>query len=115
MKIGPVDSGERPQRPDNEERRKIDVNPNEARPPDPTDKVEISREARSLSENTSAGPDETGEAASADDSGTTEDIHDLENRPEKIEQARERIKSGYYDSPEVKEEIARRITDDFAG
>ena len=95
MKIGPVDSGERPPRPDNEERRNIDVNPKETRRSDPADRVEISQEARSLSEKTSRPSDESGEVAATNDSRAIDEIPDYENRPEKIEQARDRIESGY--------------------
>jgi len=88
MKIGPADNGDMPQKPDNEGRCRVDANPDEI---------------------------EKADENAADDPETREEITGFENRPEKIKQARERIESGYYDSPEVKNEIARRLTDDFAG
>ena len=112
MKIGPLDSGERPHRPE-EERRRVDVDSDAQRRMNQTDRIEISSEARSLSEMTS--PDEIGEAPPADRIEISNEIRDLENRLDKIEEANERIESGYYESVEVKEEIARRITDDFLG
>ena len=40
---------------------------------------------------------------------------DSREKAEKLEQTRERIEAGYYDRPEVKAQIAKRIADDFLG
>lgn len=114
MKIGPVDSGDRSHRPD-EEKRKADVNPDAQRQMNQTDKVEISGAARSLSEKELAASEETGRGGASELASVRTEAADLEDRQNKIEQARNRIESGYYESSEVKEEIARRITDDFVG
>ena len=115
MKIGPVDSGDRPIRPEDEERRRNDVNSDQQRMMNQTDKVEISSIARSLAEQTSPVSEEIHGASAVGRIEDINDIHDLENRRDKIELARQRIASGYYESAEAIEEIARRITDDFAG
>lgn len=103
MRIGPVDNGERPIRPE-EDNRRIDMNPDMRRRMEDTDRVEISPVARELSERA---------AASAEKADLAEESDGMRLRREKIEQARQRAESGYYDSPAVKEEVARRITDDF--
>jgi anti-sigma28 factor (negative regulator of flagellin synthesis) len=102
MKIGPVDSGNRPHRPEDGKKQRPDVEQNAQQEMNRTDKVEISSSARTLSETESAA---------------TEEISDAENqnRPERIEELRKKIESGHYDSDKVKKEIARRITDDFVG
>jgi anti-sigma28 factor (negative regulator of flagellin synthesis) len=115
MKIGPVDSGDRPHRPDDREIRKPDPNQSEPRSANQTDKVEISSTARSLSKQKSQPPEESGETPAAERSEDADEAPEMENRADKIEQARQRIESGHYDSASVKEEIARRITDDFVG
>jgi hypothetical protein len=115
MKIGPVDSGDRPSRPEDEEKRRSDVNSDQQRQMNQTDKVEISSIARTLSEKTSPISDEIDGTSAADQTEDINDIRDLENRRDKIELARQRIESGYYESAEVKEDLARRITDDFIG
>jgi anti-sigma28 factor (negative regulator of flagellin synthesis) len=115
MKIGPVNNGDRPHRPDDRDLKKPDPNQSGPRPANQTDKVEISSTARSLSRQKSQPPDESGETPAAERSEDADEASDVENRADKIEQARQRIESGYYDSASVKEEIARRITDDFAG
>jgi hypothetical protein len=104
MKIGPVDSGERPIRPDEDENRRVELNSDTRRRTDDTDRVEISPVARELSEQA---------AASAEETNRTEEVGDSRLRREKIEQARQRAETGYYDSPAVRGEVARRITDDF--
>jgi len=104
MKIGPVDSGERPMRPDEEEDRRLELNSEIRRRTDDTDRVEISPVARELSEQA---------AASVEETRRMEEPGDIRLRREKIEQARQRAETGYYDSPAVRGEVARRITDDF--
>lgn len=103
MRIGPVDNGERPIRPE-EDGRRPDVNPDMQRRMEDIDRVEISPVAREMSEQA---------AASAEENNPAEDNNEVRLRREKIEQARQRAESGYYDSRAVKEEVARRITDDF--
>ncbi len=115
MKIGPLDSGDRPQRPDEDERRKADVNRDARQQMNQTDKIEISEVARSLSEKVSPKSEETNEVSSVDSAEVSNEAVEFENRQEMIDQARQRIESGYYNSPEVRSEIARRIADDFAG
>lgn len=115
MKIGPVDSGDRPLRPEEDERRRADVNRDARQQMNRTDKIEISEVARSLAEKTSSKPEETNEVSAADRAEISNEAIDFENRQDRIERARQRIESGYYNSPEVRNEIARRITDDFAG
>lgn len=115
MKIGPADSGGRPQGLDDKERRKNDVTPRETPGTDSADNAERSQEARLPEEKTLQDTGDTDNVAPTDEFGGADEAAEIENRADKIEQARQRMESGYYNSPEVKEEIARRITDDFAG
>ena len=75
MKIGPVDSGERPIRPDEEESRRVELNPDTRRRTDDTDRVEISPVARELSEQA---------AASASETNRTDEIDEARLRRRKI-------------------------------
>lgn len=123
MKIGPVDHGGRPVRPEDEHRREEQTCSADQRDTRPKDSVEISPAGQSLlEESRSPGVTETqampepGPAELADLlSAYVDDPKGSEIRQDKVDQARERAKSGYYDKPEVKEEIARRMTDDFLG
>lgn len=114
MKIGPVDSGDRPIRPEDEERRRNDVSSDRQQRMNQTDKVEISSVARSLAEQASPIAEEPQGVSAPGRIEDIYDMHDLENRRDKIELARQRIASGHYASDKVKEDIARRITDDFS-
>ena len=113
MKIGPVDNSERPDGPPEDNRRPKPVQPETQQKPRDTDSVEISESARSMSEQ--AASERTNDTTSADHTESSREISEMDERADKIEQARQRIESGYYDRPEVKADIARRIADDFAG
>ena len=102
MKIGPVDSGDRPHRPEDVKKQRADAEQDAQQKMNQTDKVELSSAARSLSETESPATEEISAAEN-------------QNRSEKIEEIRKKIESGHYDSDAVKKEIARRITDDFVG
>ena len=114
MKIGPVDRWGPPPAPEDDSKRNVPVRPEEEGPKTEADRdsVEISSMARvkadqAVPADAAQPPAENQEDdAAADESAT---------RPEKIEEARQRMESGYYDKPEVRQEIARRITDDFVG
>ncbi|MEE9441122.1 MAG: hypothetical protein V3V99_00435 [candidate division Zixibacteria bacterium] len=122
MKIGPVDSGGRPERPQNETQRRDKAGSEQNRRQNRSDSIDISKSARELSEyaesNKSANRD-VPQPAPADLpeqlSAYTEEIEESQVREEKVEQAKQRVESGYYDSARVKEEIAKRITDDVFG
>jgi hypothetical protein len=118
MKIGPIQNGGGPSGPSEDERRAAEAASDRNRRPEPQDSVEISPSGRSLSEQMHAARPADGGAPSGteterDDIETTEEIMDA--RQERIELARRRAESGYYNNPAVKSETARRITDDFAG
>ena len=115
MKIGPVDSGDRPQRPNEEERRRADVKREEQQQMNKTDRIELSKVARSLSQKTSEVSDDKLETPPAANPDAPEEIPELEDRPDKIEEVKKKIESGYYDSPEGIEKTAGRIADDFIG
>ncbi len=125
MKIGPVDNTGEPYR--SHRGRKARANKGKQGPADPApkeikDSVELSGatakriEPKLIERATGAGnnmprtnrPDE---ASDLDPNG----IVDSPDNADKLEQARERIEAGYYDRPEVKAQIAKRIADDFLG
>ncbi|MFH1700057.1 MAG: hypothetical protein ABIE07_05665 [Candidatus Zixiibacteriota bacterium] len=122
MKIEPVDNGGRPERPQNETQRREKAGSDQNRRQNRSDSIDISKTARELSEYadnikraneeiTAPVPAELPELLSA----YAEEIDESLVREEKVEQARQRAESGYYDSAQVKEEIARRIADDVFG
>ena len=113
MKIGPVDNSERPDGPPEDNRRPKPVQPETQQKPRDTDSVEISESARSMSEQ--AASERTNDTTSADHTESSRETSEMDERADKVERARQRIESGYYDRPDVKADIARRIADDFAG
>jgi hypothetical protein len=113
MKIGPVDGGDRAASLGDENRRRVDVQPKTPRQEEPPDSVEISSSARALSGQTPA--DQSGEAEEADAPESPDDQNEIELRRTKLDEAEKRIESGYYDRPEVRREIARRIADELMG
>jgi anti-sigma28 factor (negative regulator of flagellin synthesis) len=113
MKIGPLDNSGRPAGPPDENRRPTPVQPESRKKTDETDSVDISESARSMSEQEAS--ERTHDTTSADNTESSRETSEMDERADKIEQARQRIESGYYDRPDVKAEIARRIADDFAG
>jgi len=94
MKIGPVDSGDRSPKPEGQGGRRHNIQPDSRRK---SDSVDISESGRSLAEQPAS--QEIEDTAHADP----------------IERARQRAESDYYDRPDVRNEIARRIADDFTG
>ncbi len=113
MKIGPVDNSERPAGPPEDSRRPEPARPETSQQTNDTDSVEISESARSMSEQ--AASERTNDTTSADHTETSRETSEMDERADKVERARQRIESGYYDQPDVKADIARRIADDFAG
>lgn len=108
MKIGPVDSGDRPPKPDEQGERRHDIRHDEK---PKNDIVEISDSARSLSEQPAAR--EIEESAPTDRQESQDEVSEVDSETDRVERARQRTESGYYDRPEVRREIARRIADDF--
>lgn len=124
MKIGPVDNWGRPSGPEDEQKRKIqpESGSENPKPESSKDSVEISRSARLMSERVRLSEqlnrtDEAGRAPSRETIERAEgaELDETDVRQDKVEQARKRVESGHYDKPEVRKEIARRITDDFIG
>lgn len=115
MKIGPVDSGDRPLKPEEDQGRRADQPPEAVPEPDRTDSVHISDAARELSAQSAAAPEEIDEATSVDRRDLYEDLREIPVREDKVEDARRKMESGYYESARVKQEAARRIADDFLG
>ena len=124
MKIGPAENGGRPIGPNEERRRGNESGPIPAENLNKTDKIEISRYGRKLAEKKNAA--ETADTQARHDTPAPADLPkllsafpgddpDTEIRADKVELAKERLASGHYDSPQVKNEIARRITGDFIG
>jgi len=113
MKIGPVDNSERPAGPPEDKRRPSPAQPETKQPTTDSDSVEISESARSMSEQ--AASERTNDTTSADHTESSRETSEMDERAEKVELARQRMESGYYDRPDVKADIARRIADDFAG
>ncbi len=124
MKIGPVDNRGQPSGANDQQKSKIQPESGSEKPgPEPSeDSVEISRSARLMSERIrlseqSNRTDKAGRAPSREMIERAEgaELDETEIRQDKVEQAKKRVESGHYDKPEVREEIARRITDDFVG
>ena len=105
MEIGPVSNEQSARPPDRTPRNKPEINP---APPKPTDKVEISEDARARL------------AELADQqlkqSGRDFDPVPADAEPDQVdwrEEIRSRIESGFYDQPGVKRKIARKLVDDL--
>ncbi len=123
MKIGPTGNSGRPLGPNEERRQGNETGPIPVDKFNKTDSIEISKYGRKLAEEkqsvNSKGEGEVRQAPPAELpellSEYTEESQASDIRADRVAQAKERIESGHYDSPQVKNEIARRITDDFAG
>lgn len=123
MKIGPTGDSGRPLGPNEERRQGKETGPIPVEKFNQTDSIEISKygrhkaEASGASDPTSIEKSKTPPPAELPEllSAYTEESEQAEVRADKVAQAKERIQSGHYDSPQVKTEIARRITDDFIG
>jgi len=143
MKIGPVDSGGRPERPDDDQKRRVPAEPEPRETARPEDSVNISQSGQLLSEQTrseESSPADIAERfiASADNKkdttapseasqdgtskATDTELPDLTLRPEdmavrqdKVEEAKIRIRTGYYNQRDITKDVARRIADDFLG
>ncbi|MEZ5359427.1 MAG: flagellar biosynthesis anti-sigma factor FlgM [Candidatus Zixiibacteriota bacterium] len=124
MKIGPTENSGRPLGPNEERRQGTETGPIPVDKFNKTDSIEISQHGRKMAEEKNAvkaqneiEKSNTPPPAELPDllSAYTEEALQSEIRADKVEQARERMQSGHYDSPQVKTEIARRITDDFIG
>lgn len=123
MKIGPLDHGNRPQRPDDEHHKGVAQDPRKQKQDrlNQTDSIQISPSGRHMAENPRSAAESSTARTDAPPpadlppelSAYTDETEASSVRPEKVEQARKRVESGHYDKPEVKQEIARRITDDF--
>lgn len=113
MEIGPLDDTGRPAGPPEDDRQPTPVQPESDKRTDETDSGEISESARSISEQEAS--EGTHDTTSANNSESSCETSEMDERADKIEQAKQRIESGYYDRPDVRAEIARRIADDFAG
>lgn len=113
MEIGPLDDSGRPAGPPEDDQKPTPVQPESEKRTDETDSVEISESARSMSEQEAS--ERTHDTTSADNTESSCETSEMDEQADKMEQARQRIESGYYDRPDVRAEIARRIADDFAG
>jgi anti-sigma28 factor (negative regulator of flagellin synthesis) len=115
MKIGPVDNGNGPVRPEEDQKRNQDVAKEKPARSSREDSVTISESGKRLSEQSrsSVRPAKSDEIDQSNDNLNIKDEEEV--RTEKVEQARKRMESGHYDNPKVRREIARRITDDFIG
>lgn len=105
MKIGPVDSSDQPVRPDESNKRITEAQPEQTSSRKSEDAVQISDDGRRLSE----------DAKNVEGESSASGVDDAEIRQEKVDLARQRLESGYYEKSEVKEKISRRITDEFLG
>ncbi len=121
MDIGPLSNGRPVSLPSG---KKTDGEKQVTHQPKPTDTVEISDDARrKLAELADAvlrarGAEPTrqaqvGDVRKTEGRGMSESRDTDANRADKIEQARRRIETGFYDRPEVKKEIADRLTDEM--
>ena len=122
MKIGPIDSGGRPLRPDNDSQGRAASQSEQIKGRESesaADSVEISRQARELAQQRdhpdpstkSESQHETTQISSEDTEVQGQDS----NPASKIDHIRKRVANGHYDRPETKKNIARRIADDFIG
>jgi anti-sigma28 factor (negative regulator of flagellin synthesis) len=122
MKIGPVGNTGRPTGPEDEKQRKNQAVTDSERQGSEArkDSIEISESGRQKAEQVQSSESITRARSTEETRENSEEVKEsntekTEVRQDKVEQAKERIESGYYNRPEVKKEIARRITDDFAG
>lgn len=114
MKIGPLDNGNGPLKSEELRKRTPEDAACRNKAGKTKDSVEISRNGRHLSDTArlyvTAGPVKSIEAK---ESPVTVESNELRN--EKIDLARQRIESGFYNDSAVRQEIARRFTDDLLG
>jgi anti-sigma28 factor (negative regulator of flagellin synthesis) len=110
MEIGPLSNRRAGSRTEGEANRKQEATPTSpGRTPQRTDRVDISLEARTrLAE--SADRELTREKTEPQPISSGE-----RPRPERLEQIRERIASGYYNDPGVRSKIVDRMIDDLDG
>ncbi len=112
MKIGPLDSGDRPHRPEEDNRQKTQLSQDKPKADTARDSVHISRDGQRLSDTAKLSvPTVAAQFQPLETIAPEEENGAIRN--EKIEQVRQRIQSGYYNDPEVKENIAGRIADEF--
>jgi hypothetical protein len=117
MEIGPVQNNQPVQQPSRQARPESSA---EVVKPELTDRVEISEDARRLlaemadralleEASAAAGPEAVDEAAVPK--------AELKSSPDqgagKLAEIRRRVQSGYYDRPEIKREIADRLSEDL--
>jgi DNA-binding MarR family transcriptional regulator len=119
MKIGPFEHAQPPQ-PDGERQPNRNEKAGRAEDDRRPDTVEISRSGRErLAESRKTDPKSADETDGVTNTEANKDKAQVDavdqERKAKIEQAKQRIESDYYDSREVKERIARRIADDLIG
>jgi len=126
MKIGPVDGGSQSEEV-RRQREPVSVRNEAEKRTDPKDEVVISQTARQRAENAARQENvdpalarirEAAGEVEAPEGGTDRLNVEMdlgEVREDRVERARQRIEDKYYDQPEVREKIARRITDDFLG
>jgi len=110
MRIGPIDSGGRPLQPNDDLRSKADVSADSAlngEKGSARDSVEISRRARELAQQ--------GDKPAPHSGADVGVVGQAADQAGKIDEIRKRIAEGYYKTPKVIREIARRIADDFTG
>lgn len=110
MKIGPVGNGGRPIRPEDNNKRSRPIEPRPDVDVRPQDTVEISPKGQDYSHRVADDlrTEDDRRAEASIDSARQEDI-----RHEKVEEARRRADSDYYNDLRIREEIANRIADDL--
>ncbi|MCP4567837.1 MAG: hypothetical protein GY841_09695 [FCB group bacterium] len=112
MKIGPLDSGNRPIRPEEEKRQKANLSQDKPNSNSANDSVQISSDGKRLSDSARMA------ISSGDSTSPKHEIVAPENRNDavrenRIEQARQRMESGYYRDAKVTEKIAGRLADEI--
>lgn len=129
MKIGPVDSGEWRARPRETKKSQVESGDVKQEPAASEDTVRITDSLRlslksaseavpllpSADDGQTSSSDETDEASSDEAADDESKKDEAEAEQAKIDEAIQKEQSGFYDRPEVKEQIARRIADDLMG
>lgn len=112
MKIGPLDSGNRPYRPEEEKRQKAHLNQDKPKSNSANDSVQISSDGKRLSDSARMSLS-SGVSTSPNHEIVAPEKGNDTIRENRVEQARQRMESGYYRDAKITTEIAGRLADEF--
>jgi len=116
MKIGPVDSGEWRAKPRDTQESQIESGNTKQKPTASEDSATIGDSVTLSNPVDEQSPPTEEDEASADEAADDEsEREEAEAEQAKVDEVIKREQEGFYNRPEIKEQIARRIADDLMG